>query len=1451
MKKMMGSRLLSLLLAFCLLFALTPAALAEGGDEDGEDEPIVSYKLVSVTVNPTTVSQLQIGKTQDLTATVTVEKTTTTSEGTSTETITYTKDTLKEELPAGLTLEWRVAAGREKEVSLQTYEGTTPLRAVATALAVAPSNASPKAVFVTLSVSLNGVPLTSDCGITVISSETPGIKVEPAVLELVPEGTGTLSATVTPESADQKVVWNTADAGIATVESTGDTTARVTAGKTPGEVQINATANGLQTSSKIQVQGILLDSETLSLRVGDRHTLNWRIIGDSLQDNKLIWTSDKPEIVQAETGGYLYAKAEGEATITVQIEGYSNFTDSIKVTVKRRTAEVIRASAGAGEPLSFSDLVSQIQACSTDVLGKSLSYVSSLSVPTSQGTLYYKYTSEGDTGAGVATSASYYVSPTTGQNALSEITFVPKNDFSGTAVISYTGYASGTEFFQGTIEVTVEAQQDVTYTTANNAAVQMDPTDFAVVCRARTGRDLSYVTFTLPDSSAGTLYYHYLSAMNPGTEVRTSTEYKYSGTPALGEVYFVPASGYSGRVIITYTAYDTNRESFQGRLVIQVNDSSGSEDGLLNYTVSPGRSVSFNVDDFNTLSRNITGDSLNYVRFELPSSSQGTLYYDYGSSTAEKVSSSKSYYRSSIPYLSRVSFVAASDYTGMVTIPFTGWSSGGTTFSGSVTIRVGSGSTAINYQTAYGKAVTFQTGDFNSASQAATGGNLSYVRFSLPSSSQGTLYYNYENGRYDSTVSSSKNYYRTSSPYLDEISFVPASGYTGTVSFSYTGWSVGGQRFTGTVTIQVGNESENIRYTTNEGESVAFRASDFNSVCQAATGSTLNYVRFTLPASTRGTLYCNGSKVTATQNYSYSSPSPTLSQVSFVPTSGYSGTVSITYTGWATNGDRFTGTVTIRVGSQSSGIAYDTKGRTPADFQAEDFNDVSLFLTGSTLNYVRFTLPASSQGTLYYKYNNGSYDSKVTASKNYYRSSSPYLDEVSFVPASNFTGTCSISYTAWAVNGDRFTGTVTVQVGTKTSTIYYDTELGEPVTFRPTDFNDAAQSAVSRDLNYVRFTLPSSSQGTLYYKYENGSYDSKVTASKSYYRSSSPYLDEVSFVPAAGFTGTCSITYTGWTTGGTSFTGTVEITVANTTSDTASTIRYTTSYAPVTFRASDFTAACNSRGRGTLTSVRFNTDTLSSNAGRLYHQYNGIQSANTEVRSTTVYYPETSPSLSQVTFAPRMGFQGTAVLSYTGVDSQGRTYQGQVEITVTPNTSSNYFTDMATGYSWAAASVDFLYENDVVGGVGNNSFAPAAPLTRGSFITMLDRALGFSHSSQKSFPDVPDGQYYTESVRSAYALGIVNGFSDGTFRPDAPITRAEAVTMLYRAMQTMGWVIGTENPSILSSYSDGAYVADYARGAMSVMVQTGVVQGSGGLLEPGRIMTRAEMAVALARALTL
>ena len=166
--------------------------------------------------------------------------------------------------------------------------------------------------------------------------------------------------------------------------------------------------------------------------------------------------------------------------------------------------------------------------------------------------------------------------------------------------------------------------------------------------------------------------------------------------------------------------------------------------------------------------------------------------------------------------------------------------------------------------------------------------------------------------------------------------------------------------------------------------------------------------------------------------------------------------------------------------------------------------------------------------------------------------------------------------------------------------------------------------------------------------------------------------------------------------------------------------------------------------------------------------------------------------------------------------------------------------------------MDLLCESGVVNGTGNGLFSPAEPISRGSFLTMVDRALGLPRTNLRSFPDVPEGAYYTQAVQAAYGMGIVYGYGDGTFRPDAAVTRAEAMTILYRAMQSMGRILGTENEALLNSYSDGASVPAYARGAMSAMVSSGVITGtSAGQLEPGRVMTRAEMAVVLARALTL
>ena len=168
----------------------------------------------------------------------------------------------------------------------------------------------------------------------------------------------------------------------------------------------------------------------------------------------------------------------------------------------------------------------------------------------------------------------------------------------------------------------------------------------------------------------------------------------------------------------------------------------------------------------------------------------------------------------------------------------------------------------------------------------------------------------------------------------------------------------------------------------------------------------MDYVQFQLPDSDEGTLYYNytsggdyDSRVTESRSY-YRNRSPYLRRVTFVADDGFTGTVEFGFTAWSTRGDRFTGTVEIAVGRTGDGdIRYTCRADGQADFDDNDFNDLCRDLTGESLSYVRFDLPSTSEGRLYYDYE-GNSENRVTATRSYYRSSSPYLDRVSFVPAS-------------------------------------------------------------------------------------------------------------------------------------------------------------------------------------------------------------------------------------------------------------------------------------------------------------------------------------------------------------------------------------------------------------------------------------------------------------------
>lgn len=658
-----------------------------------------------------------------------------------------------------------------------------------------------------------------------------------------------------------------------------------------------------------------------------------------------------------------------------------------------------------------------------------------------------------------------------------------------------------------------------------------------------------------------------------------------------------------------------------------------------------------------------------------------------------------------------------------------------------------------------------------------------------------------------------------------------------------------------TCSVTVTSGTDDITYSVKAGEAVTLSRSDFNDASNDATGYDLSYVKFSASSTSKGLLCYNydsgdyDKKVSTSTSYYYtgSSSKSYLSKVSFLADSDASGETTFSYTGYDTKGSSFTGSIVITISKSSGDIKYTTGLNEPVSFSRSDFNSYCKDETSSssTLDYVKFTLPSSSKGTLYYKYDKSG-EKEVASSTKYYRSDSPALEDVTFVPAKNYTGTVSIDFTGKSTDDESFSGTLKIYVGTSASgDITYTAATGASVTFKSSDFNTFCKDETSSNLDYVKFTLPSSSKGILYYKYDQSG-EKKVTSSTSYYRSSSPYLEDVTFVPAKSVTGSVSIDFSGKSTSGKSISGTVVIQYS--TIKDASVINYTTGYAPVKFRSSDFSAACSARGGGTLTSVKFNLPDAST--GRLYYSYASPTSYGGTVSSGTSYGVSSGSSIDNVTFVPKAGYKGTVNLTYTGTDKNGSTFTGYVQITVTPPTASSHFTDMGK-YGWAAPSVDFLYESKVTTGTTSTTYGPSGNITRGDFVLMLSRAFSFSDYGSDNFSDVPANSYYAKAIASAKSMGIAQG-SNGKFNPTAALTREDAMVLLQRTMSRTGRSIADASSSYLDRFSDGSAVSSYAKSAVAALIQAGIIQGDNtGKINPKGSLTRAEMAVILHRVLTL
>lgn len=173
------------------------------------------------------------------------------------------------------------------------------------------------------------------------------------------------------------------------------------------------------------------------------------------------------------------------------------------------------------------------------------------------------------------------------------------------------------------------------------------------------------------------------------------------------------------------------------------------------------------------------------------------------------------------------------------------------------------------------------------------------------------------------------------------------------------------------------------------------------------------------------------------------------------------------------------------------------------------------------------------------------------------------------------------------------------------------------------------------------------------------------------------------------------------------------------------------------------------------------------------------------------------------------------------------------------------YTDLDAN-AWYAESVHFALVNGLFVGYGDGTFRPEAALSRAMVATVLYRQAGSpAVTGTSTFPDLKD-DWYADAVAWAQEAKVVIGDDKGLFRPDDDVTREEMVTMLYRfaASQNMD----TTTTGDLSSFTDASSVQSYATEPMTWAVGNGIILGMGNNeLAPRESATRAQFAAITAR----
>lgn len=206
-------------------------------------------------------------------------------------------------------------------------------------------------------------------------------------------------------------------------------------------------------------------------------------------------------------------------------------------------------------------------------------------------------------------------------------------------------------------------------------------------------------------------------------------------------------------------------------------------------------------------------------------------------------------------------------------------------------------------------------------------------------------------------------------------------------------------------------------------------------------------------------------------------------------------------------------------------------------------------------------------------------------------------------------------------------------------------------------------------------------------------------------------------------------------------------------------------------------------------------------------------------------------------------FKGWYVNNTLVSESSSYTFTAEKDVFVEAVFTGERFSDVPKN-SWYHDAVYLCDSLGFMNGVSVTSFAPNKPVTRAMAVQILARMAKFDPSlySGTSFPDVPEGKWYSAAVKWASEAGITSGYEDGTFRPDKSVSREQLAVFMWRLAGYLQY--GNMRDADLSGFVDIDQAHDWALAALkwaySLEIMTGNEKKE---IQPLKIATRAETAV--------